>query len=249
MNVRSLKVALLAMALTTTTAWAQKSGSDDPLPYDDDDAQQPSKPKKSPRRAERIREEDEDEASHEQAETLTHLDDPNIGLGLDLLAGAMLLEPSKGSFADPRFGFGVRFTWEFGRLIPDEKLRELFFVDASWRWAQTQDGTTGLNVTASQHYFTAAPAAGLLLGEKSIFLAYAQVGIGVNADFESIKINQAETQVVGAKFLFQYGVGLRARPAITNDGSVRLTFRVELTRLLRGYMTDTWLGGSVGVVF
>ncbi len=246
MNAHFLKRS--ALLLVCVVSGATFGAGDEAIPYEDDEAQVKPKPKKSTR-SEKIREEDEDEQSRDTINTLTHLDDPNIGIGLDFLAGAMLLEPSKGSFADPRFGYGFRFTWEFGRLIPDEVLRELFFVDASWRYAQTSDGTTGLNVTSNEHYFTAAPAAGLLLGEKSIFLAYAQLGIGVNANLTSVRINQAETQVSGAKFLFQYGIGLRARPAITADGSVRLSIRVELTRMVRGYMTDTWLGGSVGVVF
>ena len=84
-------------------------------------------------------------------------------------------------------------------------------------------------------------------GYSDYFLAYAQVGIGVNASFSTLNVNGNETQVAGAKLLFLYGVGIRARPALTADGSIRLTLRLEVTRMQRGYMSDTWLGGAVGV--
>ena len=55
--------------------------------------------------------------------------------------------------------------------------------------------------------------------------------------------------MAGTKFLFQYGVGLRGRPAIIANGAVRIQFRIELIRFIRGYMQDTYLGGSLGLIF
>jgi hypothetical protein len=53
----------------------------------------------------------------------------------------------------------------------------------------------------------------------------------------------------GTKFLFQYGIGLRGRPAVVADGSVRIQFRIELTRFIRGYMHDMYIGGGIGMIF
>lgn len=242
MRLRHLVVAALVWAVP---AVAQQK-DDEPIPYGDEPEEQPTaKPKKS-KKHERLREEEESEVAG--LETLTHLDDPNIGLGGDLIAGAMLLESSRGGGTDPRFLFGVRFTWEWGRLIADEFLRELFFADLTWQFTSTSDGTTEVHGEATQHYFTAAQAVAWPLG-KSFMSAYAELGAGLNLDFSSVTVDKATTQITGAKFLFQYGIGLRGRPALTDPGWFRLEFRIELTRFVRGYMNDTLLGGSVGVVF
>lgn len=58
-----------------------------------------------------------------------------------------------------------------------------------------------------------------------------------------------ELQVAGIKPLLQYGLGLRGAPRLGPDGPFRISFRLELTRFRRGYMDDTFVGGSVGVAF
>jgi hypothetical protein len=63
----------------------------------------------------------------------------------------------------------------------------------------------------------------------------------------SIVIGEEETGVKGLKPLLQYGVGFRGRPRLNERMS--LTFRVELMRFRRGYMDDTFLGGSIGTAF
>lgn len=230
------------------TAFAQRD-DDAPIPYDDDQSTT-TRTKKHRRNdeGERLREEDEDEEKREKAKSLTHLDDPNIGLSVEFVAGAMLLESSRGALVDPRFGWGFRFTWEFGRLIPDEYLREMFFADLTWVYAATHDGTTQVNADMNSHDFTIAPAFALPFG-KTFMSAYAQVGAGFNYDWSAVHSSGTETNIAGTKFLFQYGLGLRGRPAVTEDGSVRISFRIEVTRLMRGYLTDTFLGGSLGVTF
>ncbi len=226
-------------------AEAQRADDDAPIPYDDgatDDA--PVKPKKS-RKSERLREEDED--AQERDERLGSTDDPNFGVGGEVTAGLMLLEGSRAG-VDPRFSFGVRFVWEWGRLIPEEFIRELFFVDLQWRYAVTSDGTSQVNAWASQHYFTLAPAVAYPFGNLPVAV-YGQLGVGVNASFTGVRIDTAELPLQGARFLFQYGIGLRGRPAVTEDQAVRITWRVEVTRYLRGYLNDTLFSGAVGVIF
>ncbi len=238
----------LCLTLVAVPAFAE---TDEAIPYDDNkgdpDLEVGPKKKKKIRRDERVREDDEDAKTRD--ETLTHLDDPNVGLGAELFAGVMLLESSRGAGVAPLFSFGARATWEFGRLIPDEYLREMFFADLQWQFAQSTDGTTEVHSTSTQHYFTVAPAFAIPLGDKSPISVYGQLGGGLNANFTSLIIDKTETPITGTKFLFQYGIGLRGRPAIVDDGALRISFRFEVTRYLRGYMSDTFIGGSVGVVF
>jgi hypothetical protein len=245
-SVSTHALAFLLGLLLALPALAQKKEDDAPLPYDDDSAssEDAPRPKKS-RKSERLREEDED--ATERDERLADTDDPNYGVGGELGAGMLLFDASRGGLGDPRFSFGVRFTWEWGRLIPDEYLREMFFADVQWRFGVTTDGTTQVSSWASQHYFTVAPAIAWPISK--VFGVYGQLGVGVNANFTGVRVDQREVQLQGARFLFQYGIGIRGRPALTEDEFVRLTWRVEITRYLRGYMHDTCFGAGVGVLF
>ncbi|GMU63005.1 MAG: hypothetical protein AMXMBFR34_47680 [Myxococcaceae bacterium] len=239
---RLFLAALLCLAGPT---FAQ-SDDDAPIPYDDDGEDNKAAPTKMKRSRETLREEEEEEVEAE--ETLTHLDDPNIGVGAEFLPGLMLLESSKGAGTEPRFMYGFRFTWEWGRLIPDEYLREMFFADVAWQYTAYSDGTPQVHTDTNYHYFTLAPAFAIPFG-KSFMSAYAQLGIGFNYSTMSQYVDTTQTNLSGTKFLFQYGIGLRGRPAILADGSVRISFRVELTRFIRGYMHDTFLGVGVGMIF
>ncbi|MBL8920600.1 MAG: hypothetical protein JNJ54_17175 [Myxococcaceae bacterium] len=236
-----LLIALLCLGVSLP-AVADKD--DAPLPYDDEAASdEPDRPKKS-RKSERLRQEDED--AQERDERLASIDDPNYGIGGDVNAGLVLLEASRGG-VDPRFTFGLRFTWEWGRLFSDEYLREMFFADVTWRFAVTTDGTGQVAGWGSNHYFTVAPAFSWPF-TKSLGV-FAQLGLGVDAAFTGVRVEKTEVQLQGARFLLQYGVGLRGRPAILEDETVRLTWRVEITRYLRGYMHDTVFAAGVGVLF
>ena len=238
-----LFLALLCLGIALPVA-AQSKDDDAPIPYDDDGAtDDPVKPKKS-RKSERLREEDED--AQERDERLASTDDPNYGVGGEVVFGANLLDASRGGL-DPRFTFGVRFTWEFGRLLSDEYLREMFFADLQWRFTVTSDGTTQITSWASQHYFSIAPA--IVWPISKVVGLYGQLGLGVNAAFTGVRIDQTEVQLQGARFLFQYGIGIRGRPAIVEDETIRLTWRVEITRYLRGYMHDTVFAAGIGMIF
>lgn len=240
---------LLAVALVASmSAFAQDD--DAAIPYGDDDSsdlvKQKEKKSKKKRRAEEIREEDEEEKEGE--EPLANLDDPNIGIGGEILSGVALLDSAKGG-VDPRYYFGLRFTWEFGRLIPDEFLREMFFMDLTWTYAATKEGTTQVNVDTHLHDFTLAPAFALPFGAKSPIAVYAQLGLGFDYSYSVAKIDQQTVTLGGTKFLFQYGLGIRGRPAVVADGTVRIQFRVEVTRFVRGYMHDMYIGGGIGMIF
>lgn len=241
---------LLAVTLAASmTAYAQ-SDDDAPIPYGDgdDSATETLKPKKAKkkRRAEEIREEDQEEKDGE--ETLASVDDPNIGIGGDLFMGVALLDSAKAG-VDARYFFGLRFTWEFGRLIPDEYLREMFFMDVTWTYAASKEGTNQVNVDTHLHNFTLAPAFAIPFGNGSPVAIYGQLGLGFDYSYSVTKIDTQTVTLGGTKFLFQYGIGLRGRPAIVGDGSVRLQFRIEVTRFIRGYMHDMYFGGGLGLIF
>ena len=103
----------------------------------------------------------------------------------------------------------------------------------------------------------------LPLGPKSPVSFYAQLGVGFVFNPSVVVINTVPTSLVGNKFLFQYGAGLRFRPLVVTWGrkskinadfekaedGLRISFRIELTRFRRGYIDDTFLGGSLGVTF
>jgi hypothetical protein len=243
-----IRAAALAVVLLLPQATLAQKRDDDPIPYSDDDDERRSLPRKS----EPTRELPQETAVEEDDRrvSLTSQDDPNIGLSLELVQGVLLLESSRGGGVDPRYQLGVRFTWEFGRLIPDEFLRELFFADVTWLYAWSRgDGTTEVNTNVNYHDFTFAPAFALPLGKKSPVSFFGQLGLGVAYQTSSLNVSATTTDIAGAKLLVQYGLGLRFRPAIVEGDWMRLSFRLELTRFRRGYMDDTLVGGSIGLTF
>ena len=242
---------LLAVSLAASMAAYGQSDDDAPIPYGDGDEASgdtvtPRKAKKKRSRRTEIREEDEEEKEGE--ESMANIDDPNIGIGGSIIMGVAFLDSAKYG-VDPRYYFGLRFTWEFGRLIPDEYVREMFFMDVMWTYAATKEGTAQVNVDTHLHNFTVAPAFALPFGSKSPIAAYAQVGLGFDYSQSVTKIDTQTTTLGGTKFLFQYGLGLRGRPAVSADGTIRIEFRIELTRFVRGYLHDMYLGGGLGMIF
>ncbi len=259
------------IALATAVAFAgapltaqAADGDDQPIPFSDEDRVQPEGRRELPRRSDEsanLR----DESDYEQLErekSLAGADDPNIGLSPELVMGLMLIDSSRGQLVETRFDWGLRLTWEWGRtFLADEDLRDALFADVTWQYTAQRDGTgiptaacptcasTGIYADTNYHYFTLAPAYALVLGRNSPFSVYAQLGAGLGYEFAALHVRDVETQIAGTKFLFQYGIGFRGRPAIVADGSVRVSFRVEVTRFRRGYMDDTFVGGSVGAAF
>ncbi len=207
----------------------------------------PARQKAAPAQA--VREADAQEEEEEgEFERLYRSDDPNTGIAGEVIAGALLLDSSRGQFAEAGLGLGLRFTWEFGRLFDSETLRDALWSDVRWTFGGMQDGTTLISAKTSLHYFTVAPAYELTFG-KSGFGAYAQVGGGVAYQTSSLLVGANTTEVSGMRPVFQYGVGLRGRPLVAAGPNLHLAFRLELTRFRRGYMDDTFIGGSFGAAF
>lgn len=246
---RGLRLLAVCLAVFFPAAALAQSDDDAPIPYDDDSSQEDTvKPRKAKKRraVEDTREEEEEEAEGEESKA--SLDDPNIGVGGEFLSGVALLDAARFG-VDPRYYLGVRFTWEFGRLIPDEYLREMFFADVTWFYSWSKDGTALVNVDTHLHDFTLAPAFNLPFGHGSWMSFYAQLGLGFDYSYSIAKIDKNSVTLGGTKFLFQYGIGLRGRPAVVADGSIRIAFRIEITRFIRGYMHDMYIGAGLGMDF
>jgi hypothetical protein len=234
---------MATLAWGAAPAFAQKD--DAPIPYPDDEPNRELPRNSSPTYThQEVPVEKED-----RAKLMGRFDDPSKGFAAELIGGAMLISSSRGQGGDLSFAYGARLTWEFGRLFPDEFFHEAFFADFSWAYASLADGTAQINGSSNFHYFTIAPAFTIPFGAKSPFGVYLQLGGGLGYQADSIHIGSTETQVSGVKPLFQYGVGFRGRPPLNDDGTIRLCFRVELTRIRRSYMDDTLIAGAAGVDF
>jgi len=256
MMTRILFGALVVWAAAAPVAayGAGKGKDEEAIPYGEDEEEgesRPSHPKDRPRRSEptRVAPEETDVEKDDRERSLAELDDPNTGIAGELLVGAMLVDSSRGQWWETRFSGGVRFTWEFGRALPGAFFREALFGDVTWSYMGMRDGTQVVFGDSNYHYFSVAPAYAFQLWRDSDFSVYGQVGGGVAYQYSVLHNGTNELSVAGIKPLIQYGIGLRGRPLISEDGVLRVSFRVELTRFRRGYMDDTFLGGSVGLAF
>lgn len=188
--------------------------------------------------------------ARERARSLVGLDDPNTGVFVQLHGGLMLLDSPRGTWGEPRFGWGAKFTWEFGRaFLSDTWWRNALFLDVGWTYSTLADGTRQVNTDSNYHYYSVAPAIAFAVDDDAAFAFYFQGGAGVSHQFSALHIGGGETALVGFRPLFQYGLGFRGRPLLSVDSRVRLNFRAELTRLRRGYLDDTFFGVSLGTGF
>lgn len=249
-TLHSRRLCLLLGALALSTPALAQDEDDAPIAYPDDDSSEDA-PRKLPRRSEdptadydRMRDQEEAEGDFER---MAGSDDPNRGLVGELILGTMLLDSSRGRFADPAFGLGLRFTWEFGRILNNEPLRETVWADVRWMMAGTSAGTELIKGSSRNHYFSVAPAYEYVFGAEKTYGVFGQLGGGFAFQSTSITIGEETTPIKGLKPLLQYGVGFRGRPRLTEK--MCLSFRVELMRFRRGYMDDTFLGGSIGTAF
>ncbi len=233
---------LLGSLILSAPALAQ----DDDAPYaypDDEPTRVEPEPTERPRqRPERGEDEEEEE---EDYESLSGLDDPNTGLAFEPLFGALLVDSSRGRLTDPRLALGMRATWEYGRILNSEPLREALWLDVRWMWGGSTEGTELITTSSTLHYFTLAPAYELKLGQ-SPFGFYAQAGGGVTYQATSLTVDDDVTPVPGIQPVIQYGLGFRGRPRL---GRTALSFRLEAMGFRRGYLNDFFLGGSAGIAF
>jgi hypothetical protein len=189
---------------------------------------------------------DEDEQDYDR---LSGLDDPNTGLAFEVLGGAMLLSSPRGQLAEALPAVGGRFTWEYGRLLNVEALREALWLDVQYTHAGVRDGTKLIIGDTRLHYFSVAPAYEFTFGGSPDYGFYLQAGGGLVYQHTTLEVGGTATPVTGVKSLIQYGVGLRGRSKLSSESNVRLAWRVELMRFRRGYLDDTFLGASLGTAF
>nr|WP_225937284.1 hypothetical protein [Myxococcus sp. RHSTA-1-4] len=244
---------LLGGLVLSTPALAQDD--DDPYAYPDEETSRSEEDDESyDRRVKNVDQTDdfrrvsEQEGEDGDFKALSGLDDPNLGVAVEFITGALFVDSSRGDFADTRVGLGVRATWEYGRILDSEPLREALWADLRWTYGSLSDGTRFISGDTRLHYFTIAPAYELKLG-KSDFGFFAQAGGGLAYQATSLTVDANVTKVNGLKPLLQYGLGFRGRPRLTSSGNLRLAFRVEALAFRRGYMNDFFLGGSVGTAF
>jgi hypothetical protein len=246
---------LLGGLVLSPPAFAQDD--DDPYAYPDEEPSREEKQEEEDDSYDRRRKVDEtddfrrvaeQEGEDGDFESLSGLDDPNLGVAVEFISGALLLDSSRGQSVDTRLGLGVRATWEYGRILDSEPLREALWADLRWTYGSLSDGTAFITGDTRLHYFTIAPAYELKLG-KSDFGFFAQAGGGVAYQATSINVDSDVTKVNGLKPVLQYGVGFRGRPRLTSSGNLRLAFRLEALAFRRGYMNDFFLGGSLGTAF
>jgi hypothetical protein len=177
-------------------------------------------------------------------------DDPNTGIAFEALGGVMLLGSPRGQLlGDPAPAVGARFTWEYGRLLNVEPLREALWFDVRYTYVGLHEGTTLVVGDAFRHYMSIAPAYELTFGEGSDYGVYGQLGGGIVYELSRLEVGGKPTSVEGIKPLIQYGVGVRGRTKLSADSNLRLAWRLELMRFRRGYQDDTYAGLSAGVAF
>ena len=176
-------------------------------------------------------------------------DDPSVGVGGQLVAGGLLLDASDGSGTQMKLAYGLRFTWDIGRRFSNDAIHNGLFADVTWLHAGEHGGTQEVFDDTGYNDFTIAPAWQFLFGEGSSYGFYVQAGVGMSIWSSTFQIDKNQTDVGGLKPLLQYGIGLRGRPLLSDEGRMRLTFRVELTRFRRAYFNDTFFGGSIGIAY
>lgn len=245
------RLLLLALLGCSFSAYAQDD--DAPIPYPDDEEEEaPStRRKKLPRRSEEtyVPREETEEEERERERPLAGTDDPNVGFAGEFVIGALFADAANGQFPSASPGFGVRATWEVGRTVLAEQLRESLFADLTWLYSSSRRGTTEVFGDSNYHFFTLAPAYAFPFGPNRMFAGFLQAGAGITYNATGITVKDTRTEVAGVKPVIQYGLGIRGTPVVNPELPLRISFRVEVTRFRRGYSDDTFVGGSVGVDF
>jgi hypothetical protein len=227
--------------LLSTPALAQ----DDDAPYAYPDEEPAAQPEPSERPSRRPPAEDGEEEDDGDFERLSGMDDPNTGWAFEVIGGALLVDSSRGQLTETRGALGFRATWEYGRILDSETLREALWADVRYMYGSLSDGTELIATKTNLHYITLAPAYELKLGQ-SPFGFYAQAGGGVAYQATSLTVGDEVTPTSGIQPVLQYGVGFRGRP---QPGRFAVAFRLEAMGFRRGYMNDFFLGGSLGFAF
>ncbi|WP_434380361.1 hypothetical protein [Melittangium boletus] len=236
---------------------ATSPDEDTPYAYPDDEEGQKERPsrRRAPERPERDMHEDfrraaEGEDEEKDFQRMANLDDPNTGVAFEVIGGVMFLSSARGqTLGDAQPAFGGRFTWEYGRLLNSEPLREALWFDVRYTYAGQREGTGLIVGDTRLHYATIAPAYEFTFGDSSDYGVFLQAGGGIAYQHTAIEAGGKVTVVDGVKSLIQYGVGLRGRTQLSAASNVRLAWRLEAQRYRRGYQDDTFFGASLGTAF
>jgi hypothetical protein len=203
---------------------------------------------------------DEGDGDELETEKLYRADEADRGLSAMVVGGLMFLESSRGQLVETRFGWGLRASHALGRLFQPSWVREGIFADLTWLYAAQRSGPRSIYVDTNHHYFTLAPAYQYFFSRDVPLAIYGQLGAGLALQHSAVhmallaadgttRLPPVETSIGAARFLFQYGVGLRTVFLPSAESTWRVEVRVELTRFRRGYMDDTYLGLSAGAGF
>jgi hypothetical protein len=239
---------ILALAISTPA----RAGDGDAIPYP---AQQEPADERGPLPAQpgdsdnAPQQQPEDYPNAKEEDRLSGIDDPGAGLSIEIFAAALFVEAARGSLVDARFGYGARLTWDIGRIFPEGALRQALFIDLQYLGTNFQDGTKEIFTSTHFNYLTIAPAYAFPFGEGSPYAFFLQLGGGIAIMDSPLTADGVVTANSGVEGIFQYGLGIRGRPRLGSDSSLRLTFRVDVTRFRRGYADDTYVGGGVGLGF
>jgi hypothetical protein len=234
---------LLAALLPGLSASAQE---DAPYAYPEDEAPEQEQTPRRNRPERGGRPPAEDTSSYDR---MSRRDDPNTGLAFEALGGVMLLNSARAQIAEFAPAYGGRFTWELGRLFDDEVLHEALWLDLRYTGTGLQQGTRLIQSGSQLHYATLAPAYELMFGPGSDYGIYAQAGGGIVYEMTTLNVGGEVTPVNGLRSLVQVGAGLRGRTRLSSESNLRLAWRLELTHFRRGYLGDTFVGGSAGIAF
>jgi hypothetical protein len=171
------------------------------------------------------------------------------GIVAEIAPGWALVQSTRGAFPDSRFGFGLKFTWEFGQRlskVEDDWIRSGVALQFSWTYTSLGGvGTQEVSVNSAFHYFSLAGIVGWPIGE---ILLYLEFGPSLAYEPVSYSVDGIHTSFGAVTFGLLYGVGGRYRIEI-NDGREILYFRLALDLFRRGYMNDGFLSLGAGVGF
>jgi hypothetical protein len=194
-----------------------------------------------PREAARPREALQSESELE--ERLSGLDEPGKGLGVEVLLGLLLV--SGGISSSPQFGWGFAADWQVGRLFREESyFHQNALLELSWLHSASSYGTADVKVAQSQNDFAASALLGTMLGPA---FCYGKIGPSLFLTPVTYVVQGTATDYLGVKPGFQLGLG--ARYARYLDDRIGVTVRVEATGYRRGYLTDFFFAGGLGLVF
>lgn len=215
---------------------------------DDDDADE----RKSRRNAKKVRREshtvEEELYDDEQGpKRMSRLDDPRLGVGIELMGSMALLHNASGGF-DASPAIGVRGSWSPFRPFAeaeDEFWKDAVRVELGYDGTGSSQGTTAVQTQAQSHLIQARGLIGLPV--KQLLLAYADVGTGMAILHSRYTVLGTQTGLTAVKPVLAAGLGVRVDARIGDQLGICGRFEVEGIR--RGDQNDVWLTLGAGLSF